>query len=280
MLLKLIDVIEALTQFHSLLRRDSAVYSGLNLGYRSLAALVHELCDIEMFTGMREDVFGNGASRFAKDIGKHIIQLEIGHGETILSAVLLAGQHIRQLDAVTNEIAQMANSWRRDKGGLDHVAHEQVANPLGILSVSLVALLRLGVLGVSEGDEAGFFEDVEDRNPKLAGRFHADFLTAVLVKPESQLLQSFGEGREASLKVLCAGVCIGDADTGIDPGFVNIQTTAVFTEDFEHGVPPAEDCRVGRDWLSGEIESTSEEISLRATVLRHSLMPLRTADSI
>ena len=27
------------------------------------------------------------------------------------------------------------------------------------------------------------------------------------------------------------------------------------------------------DWSSGEIESTSEEISLRATVMRHSLMP-------
>ena len=28
------------------------------------------------------------------------------------------------------------------------------------------------------------------------------------------------------------------------------------------------------DWSSGEIESTSEEISLRATVMRQSLMPL------
>ena len=28
------------------------------------------------------------------------------------------------------------------------------------------------------------------------------------------------------------------------------------------------------DWSSGEIESTSEEISLRATGMRHSLMPL------
>ncbi len=77
--------------------------------------------------------------------------------------------------------------WRRDKGRLDHVAYEQVANPLGILPVSLVALLRLCVLGVSEGDEAGFFEDAEDRNPELTGRFHADFLAIVLVKPDRQL---------------------------------------------------------------------------------------------
>ena len=67
---------------------------------------------------------------------------------------------------------------------------------------------------------------------------------------------------------------IGDSNASIDPGFVDIQSTAVIPDDFEHGVPPAKDCRLSRDWLSGEIESTSEEISLRATVLRQSLMPL------
>ena len=128
--------------------------------------------------------------------------------------------------------------------------------------------------------QIGLFEDVEDRNPELTGRLHANFLTAVLVKPESQLLQAHGEGQEASLKVFGTRVCISDADAGIDLGLVNVQSTAILTENFEHGVPPARDYRVGRDWLSGEIESTSEEISLRAKVLSHSLMPLRTADSI
>lgn len=63
------------------------------------------------------------------------------------------------------------------------------------------------------------FENVEDRNPESAGRFHADFhadfLAVILVKPERQLLQALGEGREVSLKVLSTGVCIGNADTGI-----------------------------------------------------------------
>lgn len=48
---------------------------------------------------------------------------------------------------VADEIAQMANSWRRDKGRLDHVAHEQVANPLCILPVSFVAFCGLVYLG-------------------------------------------------------------------------------------------------------------------------------------
>ena len=136
----MVDMVKALAQLHSLFGRNSAVYSGLNLRKRRFAAPVHELCDVERFTGMCEDVFGNGTSGFAKDISEHIIQFEVGHGEAILSTVLLAGQHIRQLAAVTNEVAQMANGWRRDKRWLDHVAHEQVANPLCILPVSFVAL--------------------------------------------------------------------------------------------------------------------------------------------
>ncbi len=69
-ILKLIDVVETLTQFDRLLEKNSAIDSGINLGYRSFAALVHELCDIEMFTGMREDVFGDGKGRLAKHIGE------------------------------------------------------------------------------------------------------------------------------------------------------------------------------------------------------------------
>ena len=239
MLLKLINVVETLTKLNCLFGRNSTVYSGLNLRKRSFAASVHELCNVKMFTGMCEDIFGNGTSRFAEDIREHIIQFQVGHGEAVLRTVLLTSQHIRQLHAVTNEASQMADSWRRDKGRIDHVAHEQVADPFCVLPVSLVALLRFGVLGMCQCHQTGLFEDVKDRNPELAGRLHVDFLTTVLVKPESQLLQPLGEGREACLKVLSAGVCVGDANAGIDPGLVNVQSTAVLTKDFERGVPPA-----------------------------------------
>ena len=59
---KLIYVVKALAQLHSLLGRNRAVYRGLNLGKRSFATSVHELCNIEMLTGMFEDVFGHGPS--------------------------------------------------------------------------------------------------------------------------------------------------------------------------------------------------------------------------
>jgi hypothetical protein len=168
----------------------------------------------------------------------------------------------------------MANSWRWDKGRLDHAAHEQVADPTGIFTVGFVSLLRFGVLGMCKGYLAGFLKHIEYRDPVLASGFHADFVTLMLLKPGSQTPQILSERREASFKVLCSEVRIGNPDAGINPGFVDIQSTTVELNDFEHGVPPAEDCRLSRDWLSGEIESTSEEISLRATVLRQSLIPL------
>ena len=119
-------------------------------------------------------------------IDLHIIQFEIGDGQTVLSAVLLTGQHIRQLDAVTDKVAKMANSWRWDKGRLDHAAHEQVTDPAGILTVGFVSLLWFGVLGMGKGYLAGFLQYIEYRNPVLASGFHADFLTVVFLKPGSQ----------------------------------------------------------------------------------------------
>ncbi len=74
--------------------------------------------------------------------------------------------------------------------------------------------------------------------------------------------------------ILRTSIRIGDTDTGVDPGFVDIEATAVVAEDFKHKVLLENKiCRTGRDWASGEIESTSEEISLRATEMCQSLMP-------
>jgi hypothetical protein len=168
----------------------------------------------------------------------------------------------------------MTNLGGWDKGRLDHVTHEQIAYPLRVLTVGLIPFLWFGVLRVSKYHVACLFKDIEYRDPVLTGRFHADFHTLMLLKPGSQTPQILRERREASFKVLCSEVRIGNPDAGINPGFVDIQSTAIKPDDFEHGVPPAKDCRLSRDWLSGEIESTSEEISLRATVLRQSLMPL------
>ena len=165
--------------------RDGTIYCGLNLVNRSFAASVNERRDIELLSGMGKDVFGNRPGGLSEDISEHIIQFDIGDGQTVLSAVLLTGQHIRQLDAVTDKVAKMANCWRWDKGRLDHAAHEQVADPPGVFTIGFVSLLRFRVLGMSKRYLAGFLKHIEHRNPILAGGFHTDFLTLMFLKPGS-----------------------------------------------------------------------------------------------
>ena len=128
----------------------------------------------------------------------------------------------------------MADVSRRNKGRLDHVAHVKVTDPFGIFAVSLIPFMGFGVLGVGKGDKQPILlQDIKDRDPVFAGGFHADVGTMVFCKPVRQLLQTFGKGREAGPLILGTTVCIGDSDTGIDPGFVDIEPTTVKTKNFE-----------------------------------------------
>ena len=61
--MKLVDVVKTLAELNGLFRGNSAVNSGLNFRQRSFAALVHELCNIEMLTGMSKDGYGNERDR-------------------------------------------------------------------------------------------------------------------------------------------------------------------------------------------------------------------------
>ena len=95
--------------------------------------------------------------------------VQIGDSQTILSAVFLARDHIRQLRVVAKEIAELTDIRGRDIARLDHVAHEQVTDPFRVLAVRLIALLRPGVLGMGEYDEDMLFEDIEHGNPVFSG---------------------------------------------------------------------------------------------------------------
>lgn len=172
---------------------------------------------------MRKNKLGDGTGGFAEDVREHIVEFQVGDGQTILSAVLFPGEHIAELGAIANEIAKLADAGRWDKAGTDHTAHEQVTDPAGVLAVSLVAFLRFGVLGVGENDTASLFEDVEDGNPVLTGGFHTDLNALILVQPLRKLPQTFGEGRETGFVVSCSSAGIGDADAGKDPSFCERQ---------------------------------------------------------
>lgn len=102
-----------------------------------------------------------------------------------MSPVLFSGEHIRQLDTITNKVTEMTNVSWWDKTSLDHPTHKEVTDPSGILAVGLVAFLRFCVFGMGKGNITGFLKDVEDGDPILTGRFHADEFTLILLKPFS-----------------------------------------------------------------------------------------------
>ena len=57
--------------------------------------------------------------------------------------------------------------------------------------------------------------------------------SVVFGKPVTQLLQTFGKGRKASFFVLRTLKGIRDADTGIDPSFVDIKSATVIFKNFK-----------------------------------------------
>ncbi len=83
----------------------------------------------------------------------------------------------------------MPDFQRRDKTGLYHIAHEEVANPSCTLAVSLVAFPRFGIFWMGQSDRADFFKNIEYRYSVLTSRSHTDFNTVVSCEP----LKEFAE---------------------------------------------------------------------------------------
>ena len=76
--------------------------------------------------------------------------------------------------------------------------------------------------------------------------------------------------------ILRTSVGISNTNAGIDPSLVDIKPTAIVFENFKrqkNNLLKVYSYKTDSDWSSGKIESTLEEISLRATVMRQSLMP-------
>lgn len=86
----------------SLFRRNGAINRVFYFGNRSFTASIHKRSNIKRFTWMIQHVVGNGSGRFAKYVAEDIIQFEVGNRQAVLCAVLLTGQHICELDAITD----------------------------------------------------------------------------------------------------------------------------------------------------------------------------------
>ena len=188
--------------------------------------------------GMIQQMINNGGSGLAKGIGDHGGQHDVRDSEGVLDAVLLAGGKRNQLEVVANEIANLPNLLGWDKATRHKPMFMEIGNPDGILLVGLLASDRLDILGMCQGDPARRFKDVVDRNPILAGGFHADVDTSGGLEPFGKSTEVFGKGRESFGLVRGDASLVGGRDGCDDEGLVDIHPATDRIDDFEHAIPP------------------------------------------
>lgn len=88
----------------------------------------------------------NSSSRFAEDIGEHIVQLDVGDGKAVLCAVLFARDEIGELPAIAHQVTELADICRRNKAAGHKVVLENVCDPFGVLLVGFLAANCFDVL--------------------------------------------------------------------------------------------------------------------------------------
>ena len=158
-----------------------------------------------------------------------------------MGTVLLAGDHAGEFEAVSYQNPKLSDISGRNKRRFDYAAHIQIADLFGVFAVGFVSFLWFGVFGMGKSiSKVMFFQDIENRDPVLAGRFHANIRTVIFSKPVTQLIQIFGKGRKASLFIFCTTVGIGNTDTGRTLGFVDIRLQQFLRMIFFYNKKPSE----------------------------------------
>ena len=121
----------------------------------------------------------HGPARDAQHVGGDAGQLDVGVLQHLLDAVGHRGPVADQLGPLPRQVAQLADRRRRDEAGREQAVLEQLGDPLGVLDVGLAAGDLLDVLGVDQHHLEAALQQVEDRLPVDAGRFHGDVADAL-----------------------------------------------------------------------------------------------------
>ena len=149
-------------ELFSLLGTRLPVHSGLDFLHWSFNALGEIWGHIKGFAAFQQPG-RDGSSRLVKNIGEHIVQLDVGDCQAVLGTVFLSGGKIGQLPMVAHQIPKLADIRWRDKAAGRQVVLEYVGDPLGIPAIHLASLLsvfspdRLDVFGVGQDDGTGSF---------------------------------------------------------------------------------------------------------------------------
>jgi hypothetical protein len=205
---------------------------------RRLAATVDKFSNVKITVWMQQELVGNSGGAFAEYIGENIVELDVGNGETVLSAILFSDRIAGQLDAVTHKVAKLPDFKRRNKTAGDEIVFKNIRDPLRILGIGFLPANRFDVLGVRQDDITRAFKYVVYGDPIFPCGLHTNIPAIVFGKPYGQASQIAGERRETASLVGCYPLFVGCRDTSNDKGFVDVNPTADGVYDPECHIQP------------------------------------------
>lgn len=143
-----------------------------------------------------DERFEHGPAGDAEDVGRHRRQLDPGVFEFLFQPLGFPAQLMGQGGAVTGEVAQVPDRFRRHERCLQQPALAQLAQPCRIGDVGLAAGQALGVRGVHQDHGQAVLQQVERPAPVVAGRFHHHQGDLLGDQPIPQLQQRVRRGGE------------------------------------------------------------------------------------
>jgi hypothetical protein len=138
----------------------------------------------------------------------------------------MLGDLPHQLFAGAGEIAQLLDGGWGHEAAADETMGQEVGNPRGVVHVALAAGDVADMPGVGEDESELAFEDLPDRFPVHARRFHGDMRAVASRQPVAQR-QQFRGGRTERPSFVRDGRARDDARTGHDGMLMDIKPRAL-----------------------------------------------------
>ena len=144
----------------------------------------------------------------------------------LFAAVLFRRFHADKFETVAANFTACTKVFGRNKGASDQVEFVKVSNPFGILFISFLTFDGFDIFRMSKANINVVFKVIKNRNPILAGGFHADMITMIFDKPIVKLLNIRVDGRKRSLYILRYSLLVGRNNSSNDNVFVDIKSAA------------------------------------------------------
>src|SRR5262249_38557176 len=180
-----------------------------------------------------------------------LASLILASSSTLLDAVDRCRPLLDQLRPLPRQVTQLPDRLGRHGAGVEQPVLQQLGDPLTVLDVGLAAGHLLDVLGVDQDDTDAPLQEVEDRLPGDARRYHGHVRDIVLGQPVREGQQVGGHGRQGAdlLEDLAGSVAATDADD--DVGLVDVDASTAGVEGVQDVLPV--DLSRGRQRRSGSL---------------------------